>query len=341
MRRIIALAAALTLTVTAIGLFARAPSAQTADGPPEACAPGKGEISAAALPDRASAERCDTNGRQIVDGPVGTVLPSPGEGIYVEALTPEGAQELEVRHLEDGTIELEHVGDEGRVATESEAAEQAAEPEVAARAAGECGDSAYQSNGRRIATNLEYRINWRTTPKELSRPAAVGAIRKAGSNVFNTVNRCRLGDRVPVALVYRGFSGRSAGVIPAGGCARDDRLSVASFGRVRSGVLAVTCDYYTVKPGPNNNPVNSTDLKINSANFRWTTRPQSRSCKKERAYDLETLVTHERGHSFGLNHVSERAHPSLTMGPIINGPCQSSERTLGRGDVLGLDRKYP
>ena len=51
-------------------------------------------------------------------------------------------------------------------------------------------------------------------------------------------------------------------------------------------------------------------------------------------------MTHERGHTFGLNHVAETGHGNLTMSPLINGPCQINERTLGRGDVLGLDRKY-
>ena len=52
-------------------------------------------------------------------------------------------------------------------------------------------------------------------------------------------------------------------------------------------------------------------------------------------------MTHERGHTFGLNHVAESGHGNLTMSTIINGTCQASERTLGRGDVIGLDRKYP
>jgi hypothetical protein len=51
-------------------------------------------------------------------------------------------------------------------------------------------------------------------------------------------------------------------------------------------------------------------------------------------------MTPERGHTFGLGDVSESSHGNLTMSYESNGPYQISERALGRGDAVGLNRKY-
>ena len=332
MKRFFASGLALAFALLIVAVFARTPVAQTADGTPAACAPERQEISAAALPDSTDPGKCETEGRPIVDGAVGAVLPSPGNGVYVEALTTSGTQELEIKHLRNGAIELEHVGNESRDASEAGTAFPAS-----SKAPGECGDAAYQSNDQRIASGLAYRINYRTTPAEISRLSAIAAIRKAGGNVADTVNGCKLGDRVPAGVSYKGLSTTNASISSTGGCTRNDRLSVVSFGRLSGGVLAVTCNYFGLNPGFNS--VNTSDIKVNSVSFRWTTSPRAKSCRS--AYDLEAVVTHERGHSFGLGHIPERAHRNLTMSPLINGPCQGSERSLGRGDVIGLDRKYP
>ena len=111
---------------------------------------------------------------------------------------------------------------------------------------------------------------------------------------------------------------------------------MVSFGKLPRTALAVACTYYSTDPRYKR--VHWSDIKINKTNFNWTTRPEARSCRGK--YDLASTVTHERGHTFGLGHVSESSHAKLTMSDRSNGPCQSSERSLGRGDVLGLASKY-
>jgi hypothetical protein len=55
---------------------------------------------------------------------------------------------------------------------------------------------------------------------------------------------------------------------------------------------------------------------------------------------LESTVTHEAGHVFGLDHVGENKHGRLTMSPYLDGPCENGEATLGKGDVAGLASLY-
>jgi hypothetical protein len=56
--------------------------------------------------------------------------------------------------------------------------------------------------------------------------------------------------------------------------------------------------------------------------------------------DLEGLMTHERGHNFGLGHVHENVHPNMTMSSGVDAQCNTTVRTLGKGDILGLDYIY-
>lgn len=328
MRRLLASGLALALALLAVTTFARTPAAQTADGLLEACAPGKQSIDARALPGVVAPERCPVAGRKIEDGPVTSAVPAPGEGIYAETLATGGAQELEVRRLEDGAIELRHVGEE------SDEAGEALRSASSGRSPNECKDTAYQSYDWRAVESLGYRINHNSIPPELSRVTAEAAIRRAGVNVTDTDNSCKMGDRVPADLNYNGDS--EAQAIGPYGCVGGDGINVVSFGDLESGVLARTCTYFVMEDGFNR--VTGSDIQVNKADFQWTTRPRARSCKGR--YDLEAVLTHERGHTFGLGHVLEKSHRYMTMSTFINGPCQMAERTLGRGDVLGLDRKY-
>ncbi|CAA9451117.1 MAG: hypothetical protein AVDCRST_MAG02-1040 [uncultured Rubrobacteraceae bacterium] len=334
MERFLASGLALAFALLAVAAFARTPAAQTGPEVLEACEPGRQEIDARDLPRSVDPARCPVEGRVVEDGPVGSVVPPPGKGVYAEVLTTGGAEELGVRRLENGTIELEHVGGESGGARDAGAGSFA----LATKSLGECGDPAFDGSGWRVEDTHVYRINWRTTPRDVSRRAAISAIRQAGGNVADTVNGCGLGDRVPAGVAYKGYTARQAGV-GGGACATDDGLSVVSFGSLSNpGNLAATC-VHTRTGASGYDVVTSSDAKINKTDYHWTTEPNDRRCS--RRWDIEGVMTHERGHTFGLGHVAEADHPSLTMGPTINGACQASERSLGRGDVLGLDKKYP
>ena len=326
MRRVVLVCATIALAALAVGVIARSPSAQTTS--PEACRSGGGSISATALPETVELEDCPIVGRVITDNGVGTVLPGPGRGVYVEALTTESAQELEVTRYRDGTVELEHVGDE------AEDVQASSSIAPAARRPDECRDAAYNDGNWRVApgSGLSYEFNRSTTPPELSPAAAEGAINAGGRNITGTRNNCRLADRVRAGLTYLGNTNSAAGR----NTCDSDGSSVVSFGSLPGGTLARTCYWFTLNPS-GYDKVTESDIGINKANFNWTTNPRPRSCRNK--YDLQSVMTHEWGHAFGLGHVSQSRHGSLTMSPFIN-ECQKSKRTLGKGDVLGLNWKY-
>ena len=56
-------------------------------------------------------------------------------------------------------------------------------------------------------------------------------------------------------------------------------------------------------------------------------------------YGVEAVATHEFGHVFGLGHVSETNHPTLTMSTAA-GACSNAPYSLGLGDVRALRSLY-
>ncbi len=302
----------------------------------EACRSGEPTIVASDLPELVKPGTCPVGDRVIVDGGVGTVLPDRGEGVYAEVLTAVGARELQVTRYQDGTIELEHVGDDSGGSSAQAAGDSTDVYGAAASSPGACADPAYTNLGYRESSTLRYRFNRLTTPGELTPNAAEDAIRRGGNNIASVRNNCGLADGVPAKFVYEGSTPALADVTAKGRCSGNDSKSVVSFGKLPSGTLAVTCTFYAVRSGYDE--VASSDMRINKGSKKWTTKPGARSCRN--SYDLQSVATHERGHTFGLGHVAEASHGNLTMSGAINGPCQASERTLGRGDVIGLNRKY-
>ena len=327
MRSLILLCAAIAL---AVGAIARTPAAQTSPEVREACRSDKATIPAARLPETVRLATCPVGERVITDHGIGTILPAPGQSIYVDSLTTEGSQELQVTHFRDGTVELKYVGNESGEA-QSEEIGTASSP-------GECSDGTYNALDRKVYANLRWYFNPRTVPQELARKGAVKAIRRGTANITGVQDRCGVRDRVKWGMSYEGSTRATAQVTANNDCVANDGKTVVSFGTLPENTMAFTCTVWVPTPGPNNDRVKWSDIMINKAHRNWTTRPGSPNCRGR--YDLESTITHERGHTFGLGHVSESSHRNLTMSDRSNGPCQSSERSLGRGDAKGLNSKY-
>lgn len=68
----------------------------------------------------------------------------------------------------------------------------------------------------------------------------------------------------------------------------------------------------------------------------WYTDLETDGCVGE-LYDLKSVVTHEVGHSLGLDHYT---HQGQTMYRYLEH-CDVNKRGLGYGDVHGVAQKYP
>lgn len=287
-------------------------------------AAGCTEEEAGALPeDLAQADEGDAEVE--VDAEVGdlaAIAPPPGTSVWSERLLADGTTQQYVLHTTpEGEVVLEELVDD-RIS---------AGPPEATEVQSACSDDAYILTGWRWETRLRWSFHAGTTPDELSADAAETALAAATSNITAAHNGCGLADEVGASHEYLGRKSEAANIDDSGDCLASDGASAVSFGDLPAGTLATACVWFkdgVAKEG---------DVKLNKADYTWTTDPGA-GCSKR--WSLQAVMTHERGHTFGLGHVGEAAHGDLTMSPQINGPCQDSESTLGEGDIAGLRALY-
>ncbi len=323
------IAAVLALACAAVAMFAGSLMAQSEPGVYGACAPEKQKIRAGALPEVVDEDRCPVEGRLIVDGGIGAVVPEPGMTITADATLTDGHQHLTVSNPRGDEISLDGVGPEPRSEASSELNTRASGPSP-------CQDGYYNSWGYKVYNYNRWYANVGSIPDYLSKSGAVAAMKRGGVNIFKVQDSCGVPDRVKGELRYQGGTSRSVDINSDGSCNANDGKSVVGFGDLPDGTLAYACvASWVVDNAPDR--VASSDIRLNKEDYGWTTRVRS-SCSGR--YDVESSVTHERGHTFGLGEASEGSHGNLTMSEDSNGACQTSERSLGRGDARGLNSKY-
>jgi hypothetical protein len=330
LKRITSITAALTLACAALAISAGSLMAQGNPGVYEACAPTEQKIQAAELPEVVDEDRCPVEGRVIVDGGIGAEVPEPGMAIFADATSPEGQhQYLVVSNPRGDEISLDSVGPESRTDVSSNLSTRASGPSP-------CQDSYFSRRDAKVYHYNRWYANVGSTPGNVSKKRAVAAMKKGGVNIFKVQDSCGMPDRVKGELRYRGGTGRSVDINSDATCNASDGKSVIGFGDLPSAYTAYSC----VSTWVDNNALNrvaSSDIRLNKYDHSWTTRVTG-ACRGR--YDIESSITHERGHTFGLGEAPEASHGNLTMSEDSNGPCQTSERSLGRGDARGLNNKY-
>ena len=193
-------------------------------------------------------------------------------------------------------------------------------------AKGACADPTYTLDDTFWPNGYEWYFDDDSVPQEYDRDLVLEVVKRAFDNITSARNDCGLPDNVTATSLYRGITSDDA-------CQGTTFRNVVGFGKLprASDILAYVCPFYSPS-----GEVPYAHILVNS-NVDWSLR--SGTCSG-REWDLETTLTHEVGHVFGLGHVGERRHGDLTMSTIANGACDTEELTLGLGDILGLEELY-
>lgn len=117
---------------------------------------------------------------------------------------------------------------------------------------------------------------------------------------------------------YKGTTWRSAG--------KYDGYNVISWGAYKSGVIGVTYLWYI------GDQLIETDTRLNTR-FRWSLSGEASKM------DVRNIMTHEFGHWVGLGDLYGDSDYWLTMYGYA-GYGETYKRSLGRGDILGLEYLY-
>ena len=117
-------------------------------------------------------------------------------------------------------------------------------------------------------------------------------------------------------------------------CLNPGPKDMVAWATMPGNVLAGTCSYTPELDFLHWVPARSSII-LNTFKT-WYTDPSPTGCTLAR-FDLQAVVTHEVGHTLGLDHFS---HVGQAMTPA-QGYCATDKRGLGYGDVHGVANIYP
>ena len=146
-------------------------------------------------------------------------------------------------------------------------------------------------------------------------------IRDGARSWNETLNNCGYSDQTYPSRVYGGSS--SVGWDPGDGLSRIDFAN----GSTLCGLTAVACTLA-------NHVTHDFDIRIDSVRYAWSTIGSGCGAN----WDVWSIAAHEFGHTMAINENS--ADSALTMFPS-GSPGQCHNRTLGKGDILGMRYYYP
>jgi hypothetical protein len=322
---------ALLSTVATLGATALSPA--RANAAPSFCT-GTGPINASAITAPVDTRTCRIQGRQLLifaghSHFGGVNIPPAGSGITNTLLTTGGEYELTVTNT-GGVVSVK---------TSTPATSTSAVPATDAA----CGEGAYNLSGHRwmsgalgVSPVLFWFYNESTVSRAgLNLAATISDIRAGNFNMSTGQNNCGFATgRFGVSGSFQGNTNLFANIDCSGNCTSrfPDTQNTLSWGPLNAttpngDVIAQTCtDWIGAQ-------MREADIYIGSN--KNIVDSFSSSCSGQ--LDLQSVVTHEWGHAFGLNH--ETSGTAEVMYPVSR-TCQL-RRHLGLGDYNGMKAMYP
>ena len=202
-----------------------------------------------------------------------------------------------------------------------------------------CTDGAYTLHNWKWYDGMKWRYNIGSTPSDAGGQSAVDtAVRQGTNEITLSINDCGWSDLVSAQHSYEGTT--SDGVdwkSDWSGCkATGDGKNRVKFSNPTWNSLARTCTWYVSISGVNK--AVESDIAFNKAKYKWDPTGSCQGNGGQR-YSVRAVMAHERGHTYGINHVGENNHPNLTMSTRAER-CSDIAYTLGKGDMLALRNRY-
>lgn len=201
----------------------------------------------------------------------------------------------------------------------------AATPQAATTAATAKASSCTNRTYSKLGFKWTAPVNWSYNPTG-QKVAGASSIRAGADAWTGGIASCSKKVTTSASERLAGNTTQAIGVTATGGCGASSGASVVGWGSLPSGTLAVTCVW-------------SRSGVAVEVDQRYTTGQQwsvATTCSGAR-FDLRGVATHEWGHAFGLGHTAQNS--GLVMKPAST-TCETGQRALGLGDVLGIDAVY-
>lgn len=205
-------------------------------------------------------------------------------------------------------------------------------------------DTAYLSLGIFMAHQYQWYRGTNVSPvTTLDATQLTGQMREGIQNITTTTTTCSDQDHIDFTQNFMGTDSRisdmhvnsSGNTVCGDGTsgADHDLVSTIDFGAFYSGgisssrPIARACMFLEA----GSVTVDTADVRLNSSKY-WVNANSGCSSPQ---LDLQSVITHEAGHVYALADL-EGEHENLTMFGVTNS-CDTSKRTLGRGDIDGLE----